>query len=382
MRGGAAFELGGGEGDCDNIGEVSSDRLAPRNSPDRLTSGQQMRAGEGRWLLSQDGRWGMSMQSDGNAAFYRQDDGRSYWDFGSQGRGGLFAMQTDGNLVIYDRSGRAIWASDTSGHPGAYVVLQNDANLVVYQGTTPLWHSDTVGAVHHEQSSALADIASTFSDIVSTVAPFAQIALSFVPGVGTVVNGAIEAGIALAKGQNITDALIAGAAGALPGGVLAQAAFRAGVAVVKGDNVGTATLNAARDLAVRTGGPVAAAAFDVAVSLTVAQGVQQGEIAPVAIANDNAAPAPTPAALADPLQLYDLHNAAPTFSFTSRGTAGLVELRRIKPAAPPKMSGGKKAAIAVGGVTAAGVASYLAVPAFRFAVEQAFNRLASGRARA
>lgn len=69
---------------------------------------------------------------------------------------------------------------------------------------------------------------------VKAVAPYAQTVIGFVPGIGTGISGAIGASLALASGQNITDALKAGVRGALPGGPLAAAAFDVGAAAIQG----------------------------------------------------------------------------------------------------------------------------------------------------
>lgn len=69
---------------------------------------------------------------------------------------------------------------------------------------------------------------------VKTLAPYAQMVISFVPGVGTGLSAALGAGLALASGQNITDALMAGVKGALPGGPVAAAAFDVATAIARG----------------------------------------------------------------------------------------------------------------------------------------------------
>lgn len=72
---------------------------------------------------------------------------------------------------------------------------------------------------------------------VKGVAPYAQTVLSFVPGVGQGVAGAIGASMALASGQPITQALVEGVKGSLPGGPLAKAAFSAAQGVMQGKPV-------------------------------------------------------------------------------------------------------------------------------------------------
>ena len=60
------------------------------------------------------------------------------------------------------------------------------------------------------------------------VGPYAQMVFSLVPGFGTAVAAALGAGVALANGQPITSALVAGLKGAVPGGPLAAMAFDMG----------------------------------------------------------------------------------------------------------------------------------------------------------
>lgn len=79
---------------------------------------------------------------------------------------------------------------------------------------------------------------------VKEIAPYAKMVVSLVPGVGTAVSAAICAGSALATGQSITDAMVAGIKGAVPGGVIAQTAFSISVDVLSGKSLNTAAVNA------------------------------------------------------------------------------------------------------------------------------------------
>lgn len=69
---------------------------------------------------------------------------------------------------------------------------------------------------------------------VKEVGPYAQAVLSLVPGVGTGINGVLGAGLALAQGQPITKALVAGIKGSLPGGEVAGMVFDVGRAAMRG----------------------------------------------------------------------------------------------------------------------------------------------------
>lgn len=77
-----------------------------------------------------------------------------------------------------------------------------------------------------------------------TVAPYAQTVVSFVPGIGQGVSGAIGAGLALAEGRPINDALIAAVKGAIPGGAVAQAAFNVTASVAQGKPIDEIAINA------------------------------------------------------------------------------------------------------------------------------------------
>jgi hypothetical protein len=89
----------------------------------------------------------------------------------------------------------------------------------------------------------------------------------FVPGIGTGVGAALGAADALANGQPITQALIAGVRGAIPGGMIAQAAFDTAAELVQGKRLDQALLTAARN---RLPPGPAQAAFDT--GLAIAQG--------------------------------------------------------------------------------------------------------------
>ena len=120
----------------------------PRPSPptrrDRLSAGQGLRTGQS--LVSDDGRFKLLLQLDGNLVIY-DPAARPLWASNTAARPEVSDafMQGDGNLVVYDIAGRPLWASNTWGHPGAWLNMQDDGNLVVYDsGNRPLWASDTV----------------------------------------------------------------------------------------------------------------------------------------------------------------------------------------------------------------------------------------------
>ena len=100
---------------------------------------------------------------------------------------------------------------------------------------------------------------------------FAAMVAPFVPGIGTGIGAALGAADALANGQPITQALIAAARGAIPGGVVAQAAFDTAAQLAQGKRLDQALLTAARN---RLPPGPAQAAFDTGLALAQGKKVQ------------------------------------------------------------------------------------------------------------
>lgn len=94
-------------------------------------------------ITSQDGRFTLNMQGDGNLVLYGPS-GKYRWDSATHGQSVTqTVMQGDGNFVIYGPGG-ALWASGTHGHSGAWLVVQNDGNLVIYDPSgSALWATGT-----------------------------------------------------------------------------------------------------------------------------------------------------------------------------------------------------------------------------------------------
>src|SRR5437879_4577584 len=99
-----------------------------------------------RGIRSNDGRFMVVYQGDGNLVLYRNRDGRPLWASNTAGWPvGVCIMQSDGNLVIYDPVGCAIWSSHTAGNLGSGLVVQNDGNVVIYRPDgRPIWATNTV----------------------------------------------------------------------------------------------------------------------------------------------------------------------------------------------------------------------------------------------
>jgi len=106
----------------------------------RLNPGQQLRSNNGRYTLI--------MQRDGNLVLYERG-GRAVWDTGTWGGPPetlpiRAEMQHDGNFVLYDAVNEPRWDSGTWNNAGSRIVLQDDRNLVIYnRNNQALWDSGT-----------------------------------------------------------------------------------------------------------------------------------------------------------------------------------------------------------------------------------------------
>jgi hypothetical protein len=116
---------------------------AQPTAPDRLTANQGLMPGQS--IASQDGRFRLVFQQDGNLVLYAPGN-QPLWASNTAGHVVWDAlMQGDGNFVIYDPHAHALWAASTAGHPGAWLIVQNDGNLVIYDAANhPLWASNSV----------------------------------------------------------------------------------------------------------------------------------------------------------------------------------------------------------------------------------------------
>lgn len=239
---------------------------------DSLWPNQSLRTHEG--LKSKNGRVVVVLQTDGNCVLY--GDGQPLWWTGVRPGVNQAVMQGDGNFVLYKPDEGAVWASDTAGYPGAFLRLQDDANLVIYWkvGGSALWSSETNGFRYYGGPGKGLDFEDVL-EVAGDVLTAAQVVISFVPGVGQGINAAIAAGAALARGENIGDALVTGVKNALPGGPVAASAFDAAVAagnaIARGENIGDVALAATR---AALPSEEAKRAFDVGLAVVQGKNVQ------------------------------------------------------------------------------------------------------------
>lgn len=117
-------------------------------------------------------------------------------------------------------------------------LAKSAVNLVV----APVGFADALARGGRIDKVALSSLKGALAD-VKQIAPYAQTVLSLVPGVGTGLSGALGASLALASGQSLNDAFVAGVKGAIPGGALVQAAAGLAMDAMQGKPIADAVLH-------------------------------------------------------------------------------------------------------------------------------------------
>ena len=126
---GSSSSLGGWSG-------VGGLKFKGRND---LLQGQRLYGGE--YILSNDGRFVLAMQDDGNLVVYHKNG--HYWDSNTHGNPGAFAqLQYDGNFVIYNSSNKPLWNTETRDI--SRLVIQDDGNLVGYSDNGASWWTGVI----------------------------------------------------------------------------------------------------------------------------------------------------------------------------------------------------------------------------------------------
>lgn len=127
LHGGSGTDiLKGGQG----TDALHDDSIRKPSPPGTMTRNESLKSGQ--VLTSQDKRFSLVMQEDGNLVLYHNQKRIPMWSSKTWGKPATkMVMQSDGNLVVYANS-EAIWSSGTYHNQNARLVLQDDGNLVIY----------------------------------------------------------------------------------------------------------------------------------------------------------------------------------------------------------------------------------------------------------
>ena len=112
-----------------------------------LRNGQSLMSGQA--LVSNDGRFKLCMQEDGNLVIYLLSD--PIWASQTDNKGSApfkLVMQEDNHLCIYDTYGNCTWANGMHGKGRGKVSarMQDDGNFVVYdENEDAVWCTRTDG---------------------------------------------------------------------------------------------------------------------------------------------------------------------------------------------------------------------------------------------
>lgn len=98
----------------------------------------------GSAISSVDGRFNLTMQTDGNFVLYGPSG--ALWHTNTYGTSAnVAAFQSDGNLVLYNSSGTVFWHAGINSHC-ASLVVQNDGNVVILATNgAVVWQTNTGG---------------------------------------------------------------------------------------------------------------------------------------------------------------------------------------------------------------------------------------------
>ncbi|MEJ2858627.1 MULTISPECIES: hypothetical protein [unclassified Saccharothrix] len=113
--------------------------IAAEPGRDRVVAGERLEAGQSK--TSPDGRYRLTMQTDGNLVLYNANN-QAVWHTHTNGTGATYAvLQYDGNFVVYAPHLEAKWHTNTWSSAADRFVVQNDSNLVLYgPNGFPHWH--------------------------------------------------------------------------------------------------------------------------------------------------------------------------------------------------------------------------------------------------
>jgi hypothetical protein len=128
-----------------NASDPGNAGVALGNTSSAINQNYKLNPGES--IYSNDGRFQMKMQTDGNLVVYDRVRGNALWSIYGLGAtlsaGSGLWMQQDGNLVVYKNNtasaANVVWSSGTNGTGADYVVVANDGKILIRDNLgTPL----------------------------------------------------------------------------------------------------------------------------------------------------------------------------------------------------------------------------------------------------
>jgi outer membrane protein OmpA-like peptidoglycan-associated protein len=230
------------------------------------------------WASKTRGADRLMVQRDGNIVLFDRNN-RPMWASRTNraseaawgGNAPYLKLQDDGNLVLI--SGKvAVWSTDSNGfanrqdeggwlenaaktvgravESASHAVADLSSSVADTLGKVPLIGPGLKGLYGYTYGAAIASADNVVSGVrldkvasrhfesqvqnVKQIAPYVQTIISLVPGIGPGISGAISAGLTLAQGRPIDEALVDAAAGALPGGAMARSMAKAAFAAASG----------------------------------------------------------------------------------------------------------------------------------------------------
>lgn len=102
------------------------------------------------WIESINGKYTLSLQSDGNLVIYNNVTGAPIWSTETQNKFKFpfeLKVQQDSNLVLRDAESNIMWSSGTGTAQQfpVYLVVEDSGNVVLYSNSVAVWQSNTAG---------------------------------------------------------------------------------------------------------------------------------------------------------------------------------------------------------------------------------------------
>lgn len=164
--------------------------------------------------------------------------------FGKIGNFVKQAAQTAGKPLHAAAHLAASGASGLSKIAGKVPLVGPALHAVIDAGLTgPFRIADQIASGARLDKVALGALKDNLAN-VKEVAPYAQIVVANIPGIGTGISGVIGGSIALAEGKKITDALKQAVLDSVPGGALGKTIASVGSAVMSGQSIDKIALSA------------------------------------------------------------------------------------------------------------------------------------------